>query len=320
MPSLNHTILTSREWSALCRHLLIATLILPLPALSDGLRDAGYGDGSLIDSNGDYFYPRGNGTYLDTYGNLYIPGQDAAYQDDPDSLGDYDHAAGHDWDADSRTGAYRYPEMDDREGHDGYSGYTDPRTEVPTWESEWDRDRARTPAPVSYDPYNRTWSKDSVPRDTAPWDTHSGRIDTAEDAARGLDLDRDAMSDAYMDVGSGYLEFDSASTGYGIPTDAPALDATIGTRGGYPESPFGGPTEHLGGPSQSSFEYNPGLANYKRKYFGGDTDQIPKGLFTPDDTSRFEDAMRTRIHEEDIGPGQDFNPLLPFGQEERLLP
>lgn len=101
--------------ASMAKRLWILTLALALPAAGDTLRDAGYGDGSLIDSNGDYFYPQSDGTYLDTYGNLFIPGDNDTIETGLDNpiADDYlnDPSNSDDWDAES--------------GGDGMTGLTE---------------------------------------------------------------------------------------------------------------------------------------------------------------------------------------------------
>ncbi len=45
------------------------------------LRDSGYGDGSLVDRGGNYYYPQPDGSYLDPYGSRYHPLGDGVYAD-----------------------------------------------------------------------------------------------------------------------------------------------------------------------------------------------------------------------------------------------
>ena len=40
---------------------------------AQALRDSGYGDGSLVDAQGHYFYPQSGGGYMDSYGSTYQP-------------------------------------------------------------------------------------------------------------------------------------------------------------------------------------------------------------------------------------------------------
>ncbi len=60
---------------------LLLALLLPTGAGGVDLRDAGYGDGSLVDSSGNYYYPQPNGGYLDTYGAAFNPLGDGLYSD-----------------------------------------------------------------------------------------------------------------------------------------------------------------------------------------------------------------------------------------------
>jgi hypothetical protein len=89
------------------KRLFVLALVLAFPAAGDTLRDAGFGDGSLIDSNGDYFYPQPDGTYLDTYGNFYVPGDadtiDTGF-DNPLENGDLEDLSNPDWYPDGLTG------------------------------------------------------------------------------------------------------------------------------------------------------------------------------------------------------------------------
>jgi len=74
MPFSAPTVRSTPRVPSLVKPLFVLTLALTFPAAGDTLRDAGFDDGSLVDSNGDYFYPQPDGTYLDTYGNFYVPG------------------------------------------------------------------------------------------------------------------------------------------------------------------------------------------------------------------------------------------------------
>ena len=74
MPFSTPTVGSIPRVPSMVKRLFVLTLFLAFPAAGDTLRDAGFDDGSLIDSNGDYFYPQPDGTFLDTYGNFYVPG------------------------------------------------------------------------------------------------------------------------------------------------------------------------------------------------------------------------------------------------------
>ncbi len=45
------------------------------------LRDSGYGDGSLVDRGGNYYYPQPDGSFMDPYGASYHPLGDGVYAD-----------------------------------------------------------------------------------------------------------------------------------------------------------------------------------------------------------------------------------------------
>ena len=61
---------------------LILSLLLNLNCAAGAeLRDAGYGDGSLVDSYGNYYYPQPNGGYMDTYGAAFDAVGDGLYSD-----------------------------------------------------------------------------------------------------------------------------------------------------------------------------------------------------------------------------------------------
>ncbi|WP_295582205.1 hypothetical protein [uncultured Lamprocystis sp.] len=45
------------------------------------LRDSGYGDGSLVDRDGNYYYPQPDGSFMDPYGASYHPLGDGVYAD-----------------------------------------------------------------------------------------------------------------------------------------------------------------------------------------------------------------------------------------------
>ena len=56
--------------------ILTCALWLSLHCLDSGaqaLLDSGYGDGSLVDAQGHYFYPQAGGGYMDSYGSTYQP-------------------------------------------------------------------------------------------------------------------------------------------------------------------------------------------------------------------------------------------------------
>jgi len=53
--------------------LLYTLLLLSLDASAQALRDSGYGDGSLVDRSGNYYYPQPDGHYLDAYGSSFAP-------------------------------------------------------------------------------------------------------------------------------------------------------------------------------------------------------------------------------------------------------
>ncbi|HYN79587.1 MAG TPA: hypothetical protein VES73_17535 [Lamprocystis sp. (in: g-proteobacteria)] len=50
-------------------------------AEAQALRDSGYGDGSLVDAHGQYYYPQSGGGYLDSYGSSYEPSGDGTFSD-----------------------------------------------------------------------------------------------------------------------------------------------------------------------------------------------------------------------------------------------
>ena len=50
---------------------LLPPALLCLTAAATELHDSGYGDDSLVDSSGHYYYPQPNGGYLDAYGSTY---------------------------------------------------------------------------------------------------------------------------------------------------------------------------------------------------------------------------------------------------------
>jgi len=50
---------------------LLPPVLLCLTAAATELRDSGYGDDSLVDSSGHYYYPQPNGGYMDAYGATY---------------------------------------------------------------------------------------------------------------------------------------------------------------------------------------------------------------------------------------------------------
>lgn len=60
---------------------VLPVLLLSAAAAGAPLRDAGYGDGSLIDARGNYYYPQPDGSYLDTYGTAYTAIEDGLYGD-----------------------------------------------------------------------------------------------------------------------------------------------------------------------------------------------------------------------------------------------
>ncbi|WP_157817536.1 hypothetical protein [Candidatus Thiodictyon syntrophicum] len=50
---------------------LLPPVLLCLTAAATELHDSGYGDDSLVDSSGHYYYPQPNGGYMDAYGSTY---------------------------------------------------------------------------------------------------------------------------------------------------------------------------------------------------------------------------------------------------------
>ncbi len=50
---------------------LLPPVLLCLTAAATELHDSGYGDDSLVDSSGHYYYPQPNGGYLDAYGSTF---------------------------------------------------------------------------------------------------------------------------------------------------------------------------------------------------------------------------------------------------------
>lgn len=59
----------------------IPLLLLCLGAAGQDLRDSGYGDASLIDPSGQYYYLQPDGSYMDVYGSTYQPLGDGRYTD-----------------------------------------------------------------------------------------------------------------------------------------------------------------------------------------------------------------------------------------------
>jgi len=59
----------------------IPLLLLCLTAVGQELRDSGYGDDSLVDPSGQYYYLQPNGSYMDVYGSTYQPLGDGRYTD-----------------------------------------------------------------------------------------------------------------------------------------------------------------------------------------------------------------------------------------------
>lgn len=60
---------------------LLPPALLCLTAAATQLHDAGYGDDSLVDSSGHYYYPQPDGGYMDAYGSTYSAIGDGRYTD-----------------------------------------------------------------------------------------------------------------------------------------------------------------------------------------------------------------------------------------------
>jgi hypothetical protein len=278
---------------------LILALALALPAAGDTLRDAGFGDGSLIDSHGDYFYPQPDGTYLDTYGGLYVPGgADTIDNDFNHPVRDYGFGErdnpdwGQDADTDGLTDLHRRGSGPDDRGRSW------------TWDGNGDgTDRDLLEYPGTDEP--RAF-------DAVPDSARSAAAAQALTPAFGREL-----PGMYMDVGTGYLELDMPDDGFDQPVEdaLTGSEVTGGERAGI--SSFA-PVS----PMPSTGDYNPRAAMYRKKYFGNETGEVPKGLMDPDAPPSYEDALRSRarVHDEVLGPNRDYKPLIPFDRGQRLRP
>jgi hypothetical protein len=58
-----------------------ALLLIWASTAATTLRDSGYGDGSLVDRGGNYYYPQPDGSFMDPYGASYHPLGDGVYGD-----------------------------------------------------------------------------------------------------------------------------------------------------------------------------------------------------------------------------------------------
>jgi len=65
------------HWGGLC----CALLLVWASTAATALRDSGYGDGSLVDHDGNYYYPQPDGSYMDPYGASFYPLGDGVYAD-----------------------------------------------------------------------------------------------------------------------------------------------------------------------------------------------------------------------------------------------
>lgn len=61
---------------------ILLLLVIMLPAAAERLKDSGYGDGSLVDEQGSYYYPQPDGSYMDSDGRYLTPGEPGVLQDE----------------------------------------------------------------------------------------------------------------------------------------------------------------------------------------------------------------------------------------------
>jgi hypothetical protein len=108
------------------KYLPLAMLLLTLHSSAEELEDSGLGDGSLMDSRGDIYYPQGDGTFTDAYGSAFTPiGEDGLYTD---ALGNLLQASPA---ALARPG--RTPPASRRAGAPGTPGEGDPGSDDAWW-------------------------------------------------------------------------------------------------------------------------------------------------------------------------------------------
>ena len=288
--------------------LAAAMLLFPLVASSGGLRDAGYGDGTLIDEWGDYVYPQSDGTYLDINGNLYLPS--AGDDFGPDDLG----------------------AADDLDGFaDGL--LDDPLTIDPWAEPAAPRDYTRldTFASPRSDPLADPVSFDDAGTDVGlePWSAEQGLASETDPSARlpsslggdtrpGLapELTEDGR---YLNVGTGYLDVGAA---YQAPdlvsSDMPdpgLLDSQHGTALDPSVPTVFDPifSDRPGDASSSGDPIAWGEPGYRTSL--PDTEvEIPTGTEIERDVLRLHEARQNRIHaDEVVSPGDlggAFEPML----------
>lgn len=153
-------------------------LLFVLPAMAEDLIDSDYGDGSLVDQTGEYYYPQADGTYMDAYGNRLSP----------DSPGQLVDPLGHVLDLSPDSEAFATSRWKTALPSDPPYDDSDlrgvPDRSITPWSDATDRGADGLRAPAS----RRRGSDDGQKDDT--------RSQIAESVRKGI----------YMDVGTGYLD------------------------------------------------------------------------------------------------------------------
>ena len=160
---------------------LLPPALLCLTAAATELRDSGYGDDSLVDSSGHYYYPQPNGGYMDAYGATYSAVGGGLYTDALGNLLDVGTEAAAPSSADAPT-----PDTDPGTAPIPGAGAPPAQTQ----------DNERDP-----DPASRQASRGSADASTPAAATADG--DSSQSKATG-----DFGSRYLEDVGDGYLKID----------------------------------------------------------------------------------------------------------------
>lgn len=203
--------------------LVLALLLGGLTASAQDLRDAGYGDGSLVDTDGQYYYPQPDGSYLDVYGATFRPLGDGLYSDPLGNLLD----AGPDGDD---TAPDNSAPLDQRTANRGLNNPRNP------WASS-------DPLPTVRD--QRT-GDDWLANDGAAARVPIGTTRRGQTGSTG---GTGAFGSMYLDdVGDGYLELDPEA----VAADPRLAEPERPSTQGRPGSSSTGQTQTLGARSNRS--------------------------------------------------------------------
>jgi hypothetical protein len=266
---------------------LLLALALPWAAAPAGaFEDAGFGDGTLVDDYGDYFYPQPDGSYLDTYGNPYDPAADA-YATEAFS-GD---ETGDPFDADA--------DLLDLDPLPGFGLDGDPGD----------------PPFADDDPYGDLPADDFDPDDLQSDRAPEG-LDPNPDAQDGLARETDDQPETppmYMDVGSGYLDIDPIDPLLGRD-QTPAGTASTDDPGPSPDDFMDRGDPGFGAaPSLTQEDYR--TLRFRERYFETDQDLVPTGSEDLGSAPlTYDEALEERVHGDLIDSDQDLERLDPFSR------